>query len=189
MLYSKEQLDWFTQNGFSESGDTYSIVGKNTYSIKEELKSIGCKYSPLLGWHSPNPLRTPPNYTLIHFTFAELYGGSPPVLSKSAPHIVAERVNAALGYNLSEFVGEVGERLRNLSAIVQSISGYSADYGYTYIYTFAEGRNLLVWFTQKKLDIRDDQPIWLTGTVKNHNLYKGNKITILNRCIIKERSD
>ena len=66
------KAEWLEKNGFSADGLTYCIFGDDTYSIKEKLKQLGCRFSPLLKWHSPEPLDLPAGYGMISFTFDDI---------------------------------------------------------------------------------------------------------------------
>lgn len=39
---------WLEKNGFGADGLTWCVFGDDTYAIKEQLKELGCKFSPLL---------------------------------------------------------------------------------------------------------------------------------------------
>ena len=81
---------------------------------------------------------------------------------------------------------EVGDRLRNLTVVLKSQRGFSGQWGWTNIFTFAYGDNVLVWFTSSDKDFTVGKAYNLTGTVKKFEEYKGVKTTQLSRCIIKE---
>ena len=180
---------WLEKNGFSPDGFTYSVWGDDTYSIKEWLKEQGFKFSPLLKWHSPVPVDVPVGYGLICFAFDELYKweeeNKNAYYFEKAEMLISKRFKEAEGPSLSEYMGEIGERFRALSAVFKSSRGFSGMYGWTYIHTFQIGHNVLVWFTQKELDLEKGQPILLSGTVKKHEEFREVKTTQLSRCIIK----
>lgn len=180
---------WLEKNGFSMEGFTYCIFGEDTYSIKEWLKEQGCKFHPYLKWHCDRPLDLPVGYGMISFSFDEICvwdedAGQAWYLEKSK-EIIERRIKEAEGPSLSEYVGEVGERLRNLTAIFKSTRGFSGKYGWTNIHTFQIGEDILVWFTAKDLDLEKGQIVDLTGTVKKHEEFREVKTTQLSRCIIK----
>ena len=87
--------------------------------------------------------------------------------------------------SLSEYMGVEGERLRNLTATVKSTRGFMGKYGWTNLYTFQIGENILSWFTSTEQELEDGQVVILTGTVKKHEDYRGVKTTQLSRCIVK----
>ena len=181
---------WMERNGFDEYGVTYCVFGDDTYAIKEWLKEQGCRYSPLLKWHINKPLDIPAGYGMIGFSFDDLYEwdiqNCNAYFREDAEDLVQKRFKEAEGPSLSKYVGEVGERLRNLTAIYKSVRGFESAYGWTNIYTFQTGENTLVWFTQKNLGIEKGSIVDLTGTVKKHEEFRGVQTTQLNRCIVKK---
>lgn len=183
------KTEWLEKHGFSAEGLTYCVFGDNTYAIKDWLKEQGCKYIPQLGWHSPVPLDVPAGYGMISFDFDELmkWDETKGVAGfyADAEARVKGAIRAAQGPSLSEYMGEVGERLRNLTAIFACGRGFSGRYGWTNIYTFKIGENVLTWFTATEIDFEEGQPVILTGTVKKHEEYQGVKTTQLSRCVVK----
>lgn len=180
---------WLEKNGFSADGFTYCIFGDDTYSIKEHLKELGCKFSPLLKWHSSQPLDLPAGYGVICFSFDEILqwdeAAQNAYFYESSKEKIEKRFKQAEGPSLSEYVGEVGERLRNLTAIFKSTRGFAGNYGWTNIHTFQVGENILVWFTAKDLELERGQVVDLTGTIVKHEEFRGIKTTKINRCIVK----
>ena len=186
--WTKEQ--WLEFNGFSADGFTYCVIGDNTFAIKDWLKENGYKFNPTLKWHGPQPLELPEGYGHLTLSFDDI------AVWDSTYHdvnyyektkaIVDKAFKDAAGPSLSEFVGEVGLRLRNLTAIYESTRGFSGAYGWTNIHTFKIGEDVLVWFTTKDLDLELGATVDLTGTVKKHEEFRGVKTTQLSRCIIKE---
>ena len=185
------RAEWLEKNGFSQDGITYCIYGDDTYAIKDYLKEQGCKFSPLLKWHAPTKVEVPEGYGFVEFKFEELAEWSDAegtvFYYENSKNIVDRRFKEVEGPSLSEYIGEVGERIRNLTAIFKSSRGFAGAYGWTNIYTFESGADVLVWFTQKDLTLEKGAIIDLTGTVKKHEEFRGVKTTQLSRCIIKER--
>lgn len=186
------KVEWLELNGFSVDGFTYSVFGDDTYSIKGWLKEQGCKFNPILKWHHSEPIDMPVGYGMICFGFDEILEwdekAGTAAYKENAPELVDRRFKEAEGPSFSEYVGQVGERLRNLTAIYKSTRGFAGMYGWTNIHTFQIGEDVLVWFTAKDLDLEKGQVVDLTGTVKSHEEFRGTKTTQLSRCIIKEVS-
>ena len=44
-VYTPAQLKWFEEHNFTEKGETYIIVGTDTYPIKDMLKAEGWTYN------------------------------------------------------------------------------------------------------------------------------------------------
>lgn len=86
---------------------------------------------------------------------------------------------------VSQYVGTVGERI-TLSATYKRCSHYDTKFGTTFVHTLVtpEG-NILVWKTSDNLPaINGDDAVTVTGTVKEHSEYRGDKQTVLTRCKI-----
>lgn len=90
------------------------------------------------------------------------------------------------------FAGEIGERLRNLKAVVEvnakfeapSFNGYGVDYKSLLILRVVEsGRILKVVTGSRGLDRGEE--VTVSGTVKAHASYNGQDQTVLARPIIK----
>lgn len=185
----KNKKKWLLTNGFNEDGVTYCVYGDDTFSIKEQLKEQGCKFSPVLLWHSPVPLDLPDGYGLISFNFEDLMEWNAQdnnaYFYEDSKEKVERKIRELEGPSLSEYVGEVGERLYNITAVYKSSRGFNGKFGWTNIHTFQVDEDVLVWFTQKELDIEKGSPVDLTGTIKKHEEFRGVKTTQLSRCIIK----
>ena len=184
--------EWLERNGFNAENEiTYCVVGEDTYSIKEYLKAAGLKYSPLLGWHGPSVIKLNEDYSFVSFSFDEIAKWEGTIKEGDACYfeesnnIVKRKIKKFLPRSKSKFVGAVGERLYNVTSTLKNIKGYFGTYGWVNIYTFQNQKNLLVWFTQKDLKIKQGEPVLLTGTIKAHQLYRETETTVLTRCIVK----
>lgn len=184
------KIEWLEKHGFDENEVTYCVWGDDTFSIKDWLKEKGAKYNPFLKWHTGNMFDLPVGYGYISFNFNEIYEWDEECgeacFKEKAKEIIERRFAEAAGPSLSEYIGEIGERLRNLTVVYHSTRGFNGNYGYTYIHTFYHGEDCLVWFTQKELFLDKGSVVDLTGTVKKFEEFRGVKTTQLSRCIIKE---
>ena len=184
------KAEWLEKNGFSEDGLTWCVFGEDTYSIKDHLKKLGCRFSPILKWHCDKPLDLPEGYGMISFTFDDLYEWNPQVKNAFFYENAKEKVDKAFkqaeGPSLSEYVGEVGERLRNITAIYKSSRGFDSRFGWTNIHTFEVGENVLIWITQKDLNFEKGEAVDLTGTIISHEEFRGIKTTKINRCKVNK---
>ena len=125
---------------------------------------------------------------MMPFNFNDLYEWQPQLktafLYENAQAKIEKALAEAAGPSLSEYVGEEGERIRNITAIYSSTRGFEGKFGYTFIHTFYSGDDCLVWFTTKELDFEKGQTVDFTGTVKKHKKFRGVKTTQFSRCII-----
>lgn len=177
---------WNERNGFNEEGFTYIVYG-NTYPIKDELKEKGFKFSPKLKWHGPGAVDVPSDCGVEKVSFDSLYywesGMAEPFELEGSDDFLDEIFSRT--FTSSEYMGEMHERLRDLDCILTNVSEYESRYGHGYCYTFKCGENYLCTFTQRDLELEPKEEVMLTGTVKDHKIYKGNKTTYLNRCVVK----
>jgi hypothetical protein len=85
----------------------------------------------------------------------------------------------------SEFVGTVKTRQAFGAVTLDFVTGYQTAFGYTTVLKFlTDEGNVLTWKATSTDIARQDvgKKYDLTGTVKKHEEYKGQKQTILNRC-------
>lgn len=184
----KNMKEWWSKNGIGEDGLIWIVTG-DTYAIKDRLKELGCRFSPVLKWYSPVAIDVPEGYGLMSIAFDEVYEWQPLMncayFFENAQQKVEKKLQELAGPSKSEYVGTVGERLRNITAIYSSTRGFEGRYGYTFIHTFYQGDNCLVWFTTKELPLEKGDVVDLTGTIKGFEEFRGVKTTQLNRCIVK----
>jgi hypothetical protein len=183
--------EWFAKNGFNAEGCTCLVIGEDTYSIKDYLKEQGCKYSPLLKWHISYPIDLPQDFRFCVLNVEAIGKWNEKTeevdFFENAKEIVDKKVRESLGPSLSQYIGDVGKRLRNVTAVYKSSRGFVSAYGvWTYIHTFEINSDVLVWFTQVPLDLERGQVIDFSGTIVSHEEFRGVKTTRVNRCRIKE---
>lgn len=92
----------------------------------------------------------------------------------------------------SDYVGEVGKKI-TITGKGSIITSYQTQWGFTTIYKFVdENDNVFIWKTSNTITgtdkrgdtvyVGDMRTITITGTVKEHNEYNGEKQTVLTRC-------
>lgn len=99
-------------------------------------------------------------------------------------HIAAKAIIADSG---NEFVGQVGERLNKIEAVVEREQFlYQNDYGTTYLYLFKtkEG-NTIAWKTSPR-DLKPGDRLAISARVKSHEEYNGIKQTFVTRPTFEE---
>lgn len=79
----------------------------------------------------------------------------------------------------TEYYGTVGERITETDLTVKFLTGYDTDFGYTRIYSMTKGNFVFIWKTGKDIE---DGTYTVTGTIKEHNEFRGTKQTVLTRC-------
>lgn len=178
--------------GFGEDEKIYLVYGDDTYAIKDELKEMGARFDPTFKWFFSSKVELPEGYKLCEIGFDEIYTYVPAskwaYFKEDAKSIVVRRLAELKGPSTSIYYpGSEKERIRNITAKVDSIRGFEGMYGYTNVYTFTSGDYVFVWMTAKcDLDLSIGEIVDLTGTIKKFDEYLGVKQTHLTRCIIKK---
>ena len=178
--------EWLESNGFSQFEVTYIVLG-NSYAIKDELKDNDFKYSGLLRWHAATADFKLPEGCSYHelkysdyFVWDEEQGVS--FLREGAREQLDLIFNPRVPSN-SQWIGEIGDRFRDIPVTVKNIAGFDSAYGYKYVYTFEDDdENIYTWFTTLQQPITIGVRRLLTGTLKAHVEYKGARTNQLTRC-------
>ena len=176
-----------------ENPMVWIVTGENTYNIKDELKNLGCKFNPALGWWATQAKDVPTNYGMVSIPFDDVYEWLPMVkrieLKENAKEVAAAARISAMPESKSEWVGSEKERLRSLNVVLTGAHECESMYGISTLYTFDSNGNEIIWFTTStpKITMVVGEKYLLTGTVKKHSNYNGIKQTSLSRCIVKEK--
>lgn len=178
--------------GFGEDEKAYLVYGDDTFAIKDKLKELGARFDPTLKWFFSKEVELPEGYKLCAMSFDELYNYNPQSkwaeFKEDAKAIVSRRMVELKGPSTSVYYpGVEKERIRNITAKVDSIRGFEGMYGYTSVYTFTSGDYVFVWMTSKcDMGLTVGETVDLTGTIKKFDEYMGIKNTYLTRCIVKK---
>lgn len=188
MAKKMTKTEWLTVNGFSEYGVTYLVLG-NSYLIKDDLKEAGFKFSPLLRWHCGDcnfELPEGCEYKELHYEDIFIWDeDSHTTFMKEGTREKIDLIFNPIVESNSQFVGEIGERLRDIPMTVRNIGGFNSAYGYKWVYTFEDKNgNVYSWFTTSQQSISVGMDCIVTGTVKAHVEYRKVFTTQLNRCKI-----
>ena len=177
--------------GFGEDEKAYLVYGDDTFAIKDKLKELGARFDPTLKWFFSKEVELPEGYKFCAISFDELYNYNPQSkwaeFKEDAKAIVSRRIAELKGPSTSVYYpGVEKERIRNITAKVDSIRGFEGMYGYTSVYTFTSGNYVFVWMTSKcDMGLTVGETVDLTGTIKKFDEYMGIKNTYLTRCLIK----
>lgn len=169
----------------------YLIGGGSTYEIKDQLKEMGCKFNPALGWFSNHEIDLPDGYKTVTIKFEDAYEWIPAwtsfELKDTAKSVAGAALATLMPESHSEWIGEVKERLRDMEVTFTGARQFEGAYGTTFIYSFLlNEKDVFTWFTSSCKDLVKGNSYLLTGTVKKFDEYNGVKSTVLSRCIIKE---
>ena len=189
--YAKYKHEVALKLGFGEDEKAYLVYGDDTFAIKDKLKELGARFDPTLKWFFSKEVELPEGYKLCAMSFDELYNYNPQgkwaEFKEDAKAIVSRRIAELKGPSTSVYYpGAEKERIRNITAKVDSIRGFEGMYGYTSVYTFTSGDYVFVWMTSKcDLGLAVGETVDLTGTIKKFDEYMGIRNTYLTRCLIK----
>ena len=192
--FAANHAKWLDKNGFNENEETFIYFPNDSYSIKDKLKEAGFRFSSFLLWHAPQipegyedkviKMRLKECAEICAWGTANYFPGIRDkvenALKEARPHI---DIN-------SEWVGEIGERLKEIPVTLSFVRGFEGYYGFSQIVKFqSEEGNYFTWFTAVNLSSYEiGDKLLLTGTVKDHieDKYMDNAhVTLLNRCKLK----
>lgn len=156
-------------------GDTYAEIDWFHASI--------ARYAKWWGWYIIStdevPTDIPASLTPVRLSWDAVGNDNGELKSES---IIKEAVEALIyDTTSSEYVGEIGERLELTLTIEKAIS-LDGEHPSTMHIMRDECGNCFVWTTAAKSWTAGGTHR-LRGTVKDHRTYKGEKQTVLNRCI------
>jgi hypothetical protein len=100
----------------------------------------------------------------------------------SAKRAITQAKEAAA--DTSEFVGTIGDKLKDIEAEVVFSTELFSDFGPKILYIFkgTDGNTYKTFYTGSKWVAYEGDKVTLNGTVKAHDVYNGKKATLLTRC-------
>ena len=182
----------FSRLGFSEDGFAWVVLG-DTFSCKDELKAEGARFGAV-GWHFDHE---PSNRPTVKVSIEQIAEQRQDTTWQLFPDgeiglIMKEIRNANPLPTASEWVGEVGKRI-TLEARFVSCRTYTTHYTYrgeehTILKFKDEHGNTIIWNTSSFYeDLEEGKAYTITGTVKEHSDYRGDKQTVLSRCKVESK--
>lgn len=176
-----ENKKTFRKLGLNEEGVAYVVLG-DTYEIRNELKAEGAKFNYFLGWHFAEEPEGRPFVKVSIEQIAEKNSLGFWVEGYVAD--IVDELKAEASKNPdeipSEYIGEEGDKIE-IELVLDKVRGFNSNYGYTYIYIFKAGNNVVIWKTQKGLDLEAGGKVKVKATIKEHSEYDGVKQTYITR--------
>ena len=174
----KEQL------GFQE--ETVSLIDGNTSAVKDWLGRVGARYHKLLGWYIPSQEvdgTIPEGITLYPLSWKQISVNNKYLRPDN--EVVEIISSIKYGASSSDFVGQVGDKISKVLRVKKVIK-LNTRYGETNMHIMEDfDENIYVWITNTR-NLVEGQLYSVFGAVKAHEVYKGERRTILVRCQIKE---
>ena len=196
--FNQKKAQWLEKNGFNKEGKTFIITGES-YSIKDELKSEGYIYHPILKWHKAvkegNFIdRVIEINVNDYFTFSAWGEGWFIQEKKEKLDKMIANKPENLFVNSDWLNMNIGERFSKLSVTFISLRTFFGRYGQNQIVTFQETgtSNLIKWFTSVNIPYNEGDHLLLSGTIKEkiNDKYEDNaKVTIVTRCKMLQGSN
>ena len=179
-----KKKEWLEKNSFDENENTYIIFG-DSYSIKDELKAAGWRFSHQFLWHKPDPAGYEDRVIKLNLSEVgswTVYGAF--VFNENAADYIKQKLDNALPPSKSEWLE--GEKVEDLTVTFVSKREFNGYYGLTNILTFeTEEGNVLTWYTSTNQNLEIGENYFISGKIKDRKEYKGVKTTILTRCKIQ----
>ena len=188
--YANKRAKWLEENGFNENLTTFVYFPADSFEIKDSLKDAGFKFNRSLLWHIAN---IPEGYEdkVVEITLdkvAEIGAWGEGCYRPNARTFVDDMLKNCrpIEESTSEWLFEEKERFYDYAVVLKSVRGMETRFGWTTLIKFEDDHgNILDWWTSTDVKAEVGNRILLTGTVKSHNEYKGNKTTVVTRCKIK----
>ena len=186
--FADNKRKWLEKNGWSQDETCWIIIGES-YSIKEELKNAGFRYSPILKWYK-NEFDEKYADRLLEIKLSEIAQWSAwgeASFNIDAQKIIGEKIAKMQPQSTSTWIGKIGDKLKEIKVKLTSKYNFETRYGVSTVYNFEdEEGNVLVWFSSTIQEVEPGE--WCTikyCTIKDYSEYKNVKQTILTRCSIK----
>lgn len=182
--FAKKKIEWLKSHGFNEDEVTYIVKGE-TYSIKDELKAEGFIFDPVLLWHRSTPSAERETISIKAEDILEFSAWGEGHYLTEAKEKIKNLINPPSASNSTWLDKEPGDSFKELPVTLVRKSSFDGRYGTTYIFTFITDKEQeLVWFTSTNPNIELNETFFLSGKVKEKNIYKNKLQTIVTRCKI-----
>ena len=188
--YANKRAKWLEENCFNENLTTFVYFPAGSFEVKDSLKDAGFRFSKILLWHIAN---IPEGYEdkVVEITLdqvAEIGAWGEGFYRPDARTFVDDILKNCrpVEESTSEWLFEEKERFYDYAVVLKSIRGMETRFGYTQLVKFEDANgNILQWWTAVEIKAEVGDQVLLTGTVKAHDEYKGEKSTTVTRCKIK----
>lgn len=167
--------------GLAEDGSAWIVANK--FAKSADMKPLGARWNPELGWF----FKTEHDGTF--FMSAEdlghTYEDGTWAFKEDIYSIIDAKREELLPKTDGEFIGEVGKKL-SVEAVFEKEFSFESCFGWTtttvYVLKFKVGNNTVVWKTSTYNALEEGKTYTVSGTIKEHKEYRGDKQTVLTRC-------
>lgn len=161
-----------------------TIFKGDTYAEIDWFRASIARYARWWGWYIISteevPVDLPAGIEAIRLPWESVGQDSGELKPES---LVKEAVEALIYESgTSEFVGEIGEQIELTLTVIRAIK-IENDYGHSIIHIMEDDcGNVYVWITAAK-NWSEGSVKTVRSTVKDHQIYKNTKQTVLTRCM------
>ena len=189
-----EAYDIIKEHGYIKSDEEHSTKSRLMYETRSEPSEEAVKFAEQMRDELSKAdfseltdfLRNVKNLISAKFCRMNAFGyiAYAPVAFKNLLKKREQEQNREEAKGMSNYVGNVGERITADVKDVKLVTSWETLYGWTHLYKFTTtDNNTLVWFASKCIDENLKK---ITGTIKDHSEYDGEKQTILTRCKVNK---
>ena len=160
-----------------------TIFKGDTFNNQDYFRMNSARYAKTWGWYfistEPTPEDIPEGVEAVRLPWDIV--GNPDGNLKNESEVAAAVESLLYDDDVSEFQGEVGEKLE-LTVVVEKAIALDGYYGLSTMHIMRDyDGNCYVWTTSaRNWEVGSEHDI--VGTVKDHKQYKGVRQTILTRC-------
>ena len=183
---AKSQREVF---GFGEAGYIWLFKG-DTYAALDWFRWAPTRYSEVFGWYLPSniemPTPIPEGVEPVKFMWEDAKDPNDEnkLLEKDALKTKIDSLIYDPG--TSEWVGGLQERI-TMPLTCTRIMHFMNTYGENTMFQFeTDDGDICIWNTQTSKDIKENHRYMISGTVKQHSVYRAVKQTQLTRCKVIE---
>lgn len=182
---AKSQKDIF---GFGEQGFIWIFKG-DTYAALDWFRMQPTRYAEYFGWYLPSDIEMPqpiPSGVEPIKLYWDKVCDEDEIHLRDKAEIKAYIETLIYDPGTSEWVGNIGERL-TMPLTCTRIMHFMNAYGESTMFQFeTDDGDVCIWSTQTSKNIKENHRYMISGTVKQHTIYRNTKQTQLTRCTIKE---
>lgn len=183
-MYPSNLVKPYDALGFGPGGFITLLTG-NTKPLSAWLRSIDAKYHKIFGWYIPCAAELPDplaaGITPSRLDWSQVSSGQRLKPDQELDEIINTLI---YGKSTSTFIGEVGDRITAQLTVLKT-SEFDTKYGKAAKHIMEDAdHNIYSWLTSSKI-LTEGQTYTIKGSVKAHETFRGEKQTVLSRCVVE----
>ena len=167
--------------GLAEDGSAWVV--SNKYAKSSDMKPLGARWTPHLGWFFKD--EHDGTFFMSADDLGEYKEDGSWGFKLDIDRIIDKKREDMLPKTDGEFIGDVGKKL-SVKAVFEKEFSFESCFAYTpttvYVLKFKVGNNTVVWKTSTHNTLEEGKTYTVSGTIKEHKEYRGDKQTVLTRC-------